>query len=125
MTYTNGDGKHAAPVAAGFSPLSALSGMNPLAAPTLAFGDLGILFHSVMARMTHTVGEGFAAACAMQGHEPNARIRSEVLECLRDMGRLHSMVDLEVGRRWRLEAELNDLRVVLAGMQAELSTFAL
>ena len=119
MTYTNGNGKHAGAVAtAALMPF----GVNPLTFPGLASGDLDILFHAVQARMTQTVGDDFAAACVMQGHEGNARIRSTVLECLADMGQLHSMVNHEVGRRRQLEAQLRDLQVVLAGVQTELST---
>jgi len=115
VTCTKGNGTQ--PVATG-PPLPA--GTNPLAFPGLASGDLDILFHAVQARMARTVGDEFAAACALQGHEANARIRSTVLECLNDMGQLHSMVNHEVGRRRQLEAQLHDLQGVLAGLQAEL-----
>jgi hypothetical protein len=95
--------------------------VNPSATPKLASGDLDMLFHAAQARMALTVGDDFAAACVLQGHEPNARIRSAVLECLKDMNQLHSMVDHEIGQRPRLEAQLHDLQAVLAGVQAALS----
>lgn len=90
MTYTNGSGKITGPVVTA-APMP--FGVSPLAFPGLASGDLDILFHAVQARLAQTVGDEFAADCAMRGHEANARIRSTVLECLADMAQLHSMVN--------------------------------
>ena len=91
-------------------------------ASDLAFGDIDTLFHAVRERIALTTGDAFASQCVTNGDDPAVLIRATVLECVAALDQLHATMIYEVGRRRLLERTVDDLRNMLAIVQADLSS---
>ena len=86
--------------------------MSPLT-PTIAPGDLDVLFAAVTARL-RGIAHGSGQSTTAPLNDADQNVRTVLLECVSALDQVHVMLAYEFERREQLEQIVSDVRTALA-----------